>query len=41
MSADIDGVLALVRSDLQAFAGYSSARSHRLRPTRRRLRSAH
>lgn len=27
MSADIDGVLALVRSDLQAFAGYSSARS--------------
>ncbi|MGB9101047.1 MAG: histidinol-phosphate transaminase, partial [Stenotrophomonas indicatrix] len=27
MSADIDGVLALVRPDLQAFAGYSSARS--------------
>ncbi|WP_312113084.1 aminotransferase class I/II-fold pyridoxal phosphate-dependent enzyme, partial [Stenotrophomonas indicatrix] len=27
MSADTDGVLALVRPDLQAFAGYSSARS--------------
>jgi hypothetical protein len=27
MSAAIDDVLALVRPDLQAFAGYSSARS--------------
>lgn len=27
MSADIDGVLALVRPELQTFAGYSSARS--------------